>query len=252
MRLINGDAHNELEKLDDDSIDLVLDDPPYNITECEWDQQPLDWQHLWSEMYRIGKPDTAFIFTASNDFTIDLINSNRDDYQYSYTWVKPGAPTNFMNANRMPVRRTEDVLVFYRELSTFNRSAVAHRVSEKMHNDLVTGDDVYEGAGVRNTDSWTKKWSNPIDDVIKAKRDIEHHPTEKPTKLLRQLIRTYTDEGETVLDFTMGSGSTGVAAANEGREFIGVEQDTEYYEVAKERINKAEKKRTQTEKFFEI
>ena len=224
---------------------MILCDLPYGTTCNRWDSCiPLD--SLWSRYKRILDPKGAIVLTAQMPFTAVLGCSNPEWLRYSWVWKKKLA-TGFLNANRAPLKIHEDILVFSPSAPPYNPQGLiptAHRILShrqssnygkyKTREDQRNGDDYTEGneAGYTNY---------PVS-VLEYAADPEHiHPTQKPVALMEYLIRTYTDEGMTVLDNCMGSGTTGVAAVRTGRDFIGIEKDPGYYELAVERISKAER-----------
>ncbi len=232
--LLQGDCLELLPTIQDNSIDLVLVDLPYHMTVNKWDSAiPLD--ELWKQYHRIVKKNGAMIFTALGLFTAELMLSNSREYKYNYTWIKSKA-TNFLNAKRQPLRKHEDILVFYRKHPTYNpQMTKGNAYSKGVRKDQVTGSYgdfnpvLVKSEGMRY----------PVDVLYFKTAESEGkvvHPTQKPVALLRYLIKTYTNEGMTVLDNCMGSGSTGVAAKELNRNFIGMELDPTYFKVAKERI----------------
>lgn len=214
------------------SVDMVLADPPYGTTACKWDSI-IDLDRLWPELKRIIKPNGAIVMTASQPFTTTLIASNIGMFKYDLKWIKT-AGTGFYNANRMPLRAHEDILVFYNKLPTYNPQKTPgkpYRVTRGSASDVYQGKDLIETVnktGDRHPLSWR----------IFKKDKLKIHPTQKPVALMEYLIQTYTNQGNIVLDFCIGSGSTGVAAANLGRDFIGIEMDERYFTIAKDRITK--------------
>ena len=230
-------------------VDFVLTDPPYGTTACSWDSViPLG--PMWEQLKRVIKPSGAIVMTASQPFTSILGVSNLKMLKYSWVWEK-GRPTNFPNAKRMPLKGFEDVLVFYSKQPTYNAQGLV-RVDKVVKN---TGTKTRKGSLKENGDrtsvhndltkseSYKQEFTNYPRGIVKFTQDSEAlHPTQKPVALMEYLIRTYTNEGDTVLDFTIGSGTTAVAAINTGRKFIGIEMDEEYCEIAKQRIIEAEKK----------
>jgi len=229
MKLFNDDCLKVLPTIPDKSIDLILTDPPYGTTACKWDSIiPLD--KMWFELKRIRKDNSAIVFTASQPFTTILINSNFNEFRYDLVWCK-NQGTNFYNANRMPLRSHEDVLLFYKKLPKYNPQKTD---GEPYQQKRGTASDVYRGKDLHITKSDGKRF--PLSWKIFKKDKEKIHPTQKPVALLEYLIKTYTNENDTVLDFTMGSGSTGVACKNLNRNFIGIELDQNYFNIAKQRI----------------
>ena len=229
MKLYNEDCLNILPKIPNKSIDLILTDPPYGTTQCKWDSI-IPLSIVWKELKRISKENTAIIFTASQPFTTTLINSNIKDFRYDLVWCK-NQGTNFYNANRMPLRSHEDILVFYKKLPKYNPQKTNGKPYEQKRG---TPSDVYRGKDLHTTKSDGKRF--PLSWKIFKKDKEKLHPTQKPIALCEYLVKTYTEENDTVLDFTMGSGSTGVACKNLNRQFIGIEKDKKYFDIAKNRI----------------
>lgn len=228
-----------MNRIPDGSIDMVLSDLPYGTTRCRWDT-PINLQELWKQYRRVVKENGAIVLFSAQPFTTELISSNKAMYRYEWIWRKT-QPSGFMNAKKMPLRAHENIEIFYRKPPTYNpqmthghqrKTATAYGTRES------DGSSCY-GREERNyTYDSTDRY--PVDVLQystgdKAKR---LHPTQKPVDLLEYLVKTYTNPGETVLDNCMGAGSTGVACLNTGREFVGIELDLEYYQIAKERIEK--------------
>ena len=235
--LMQGDCLERMKEIPDGSVDMILADPPYGTTACKWDSV-IPLEPMWEQLKRVIKPDGAIVITASQPFTSILINSNIKEYKYNWVWNKV-LPRGHLNAKKMPLRIFEDVCVFYRKPCTYNpqktsghNRKIAHTVYEKSGD----GTQVY-GKEMRNThyDS-SERYPTGIIEFSTANQRGKVHPTQKPVALMEYLIKTYTNEGETVLDFTMGSGTTGVACKNLDRKFIGIELDETYFNVAKERI----------------
>jgi site-specific DNA-methyltransferase (adenine-specific) len=219
-----------MKDIPDGSIDMVLADPPYGTTACKWDSIiPLD--AMWEQLKRIVKPNGAIVLFGSQPFTSKLICSNIDMFRYDLKWIKSQA-TGFYNANRMPLRAHEDVLVFYNKLPVYNPQKTKGKPYKQTRG---SSSDVYHGKDLTITDNQNGD-RHPLS-WMKFKKDSNKlHSTQKPVALLEYLIKTYTNEGETVLDNCMGSCSTGIAALNTGRSFIGIEMDDHYFNIAKNRI----------------
>ncbi len=253
MRLINGDCHKELEKLDDSSVDLVATDLPYGTTANQWDSV-IALDPLWDELYRVAKEDAAFVMTASQPFTNELINSNKDDFRYTLVWEKKEG-TNFLRANKEPLQTHEDIVVFYRRQPTYNPQKRNKGKSYSVRYN--EGDDItHFGKKENRNGTITRRGKHPrsVQKFAPAGDGFKEtvHSTQKPVPLFEWIIKSYSNKDDTVLDPAAGSGTTGVAAKKTGREFIGYEIDDEYYETAEKRIQEAEQSRKQAEKFFEI
>ena len=232
MKLLLGDCLKILPTLADNSVNMVLVDLPYGTTACKWDSIiPLD--KLWEQYNRICKQDAAMVFTAAQPFTTILAASNLDNFRYEWIWEKPQG-TNPMNAKVMPLKSHENILVFYRKKPVYNPQMWYSTPYSGFSSDTSKIGEVYGQAKSKHRDN--PDGSRYPKTILKFKQEKGLHPTQKPVDLMEYLIKTYTNSGDTVLDNTMGSGSTGVAAIKCGREFIGIEMDSEYYKIAKERI----------------
>lgn len=243
MNLMHGDCLEMMKLIPDGSVDMVLCDLPYGTTACKWDAV-IPFADLWVEYRRVVKPNGAILLTASNPFTCALGASNLADLKYSWYWRKTRA-TGHMNAKKMPMKDIEDVLVFYRSMPTYNPQGLKplNKVQKNSASHIARGistDPTSVVTGGITSETWTQEWTNYPRQVLDFQSEGSTvHPTQKPVALMEYLIRTYTNEGDTVLDNTMGSGTTGVAAANTGREFIGIERDDKYFAIAQKRIEDA-------------
>lgn len=234
--LWNGDCLRLMKEIPDGSVDLVLCDLPYQVTKCEWDRM-IPLEPLWEQYRRVTKPNAALIFTAVQPFTTHLINSQRKLFRYSLVWKKT-KKVGFLNARKMPLRTHEDILVFYRKLPTYNPQGVVPFRKRTRRRGL--GSNVY---GHRNREDYVQTVTNYPGSVIEIPSENSiYHPTQKPTGLMEYLILTYSNPGDLVLDNCMGSGTTGVAAVNTGRRFVGIEKDAAFYETACRRIQEAKSK----------
>ena len=235
MNLMKGDCLEMMKLIPDGSVDMILCDLPYGTTQNKWDAV-IPFESLWAEYRRICKG--AIVLTAAQPFTSALIMSNVKDFKYTWTWDKANS-TGFLNAKKQPLRQTEDVCVFYSAQPTYN-PAMEIRGKPRTKGGYIKG----EGTENYGKFSEVKTVSNEyyptnLLRVSNADRASKVHPTQKPVALMEYLIRTYTNEGDTVLDNTMGSGTTGVAAVNTGRKFIGIERDDKYFAIAQKRIEDA-------------
>lgn len=245
--LLLGDCLAEMEHIPDRSVDMLLTDLPYGVLNkknenAKWDSQ-IPLEPLWEQWLRVCKPNTAIILFAQGMFTAKLMMSRPDLWRYNLIWDK-GRCSGFLNANRMPLRSHEDIVVFYRELPTYNPQRTKALPGEESHSkgrtDKELKNQCYGEFRMTEDGDLTMKHPKSVLHFQKEPPTEIVHPTQKPVELLRWLIRSYTNKGETVLDCTMGSGSTGVACVWEERNFIGIEKDEKWFEVAKERIAKAE------------
>ena len=219
------------------SIDAIITDPPYGTTACKWDSV-IDFELMWEQLNRIIKPNGAIVLFGSEPFSSALRMSNIKNFKYDWYWNKT-KPVGFLNAKKMPLKDVEILSVFYNSLPTYNPQGttkidrvVINSNKTKKHNNISN-----QNGGALKTYSYSQKTSNYPRQVLRYSTENGLHPTQKPIALMEYLIKTYTNENETVLDFTMGSGTTGLACKNTTRDFIGIEQDEKYFEIAKERIN---------------
>ena len=239
MTLLQGDCLELMKQVPDKSIDLILCDLPYGTTQNKWDEV-IPFDKLWTQYNRIIKDNGAILLFAQGKFYVNLVSSNMKMFRYDLVWDKE-LVSGFLNAKRMPLRRHEQVAVFYKHLPTYNpqftqgkplhSKGTAYQTKELTNNnygDFKTTDDDRVGS--------TEKYPTSIMKFQKPHPSVCVHPTQKPVALLEYLVKTYTNEGDTVLDNCMGSGSTGVACQNTNREFIGMELDEKYYKIACERL----------------
>ncbi|AIR11716.1 DNA modification methylase (plasmid) [Ligilactobacillus salivarius] len=230
-----GDCLELLGGVQDMSIDLILCDLPYGTTRNKWDKI-IDLDKLWEHYNRIIKDNGAIVLFSQQPFSSKLIESNPKMFRYERIWTK-GLATGHLNAKKMPLKKHENILVFYKKLPTYNPQwwySTPYKVKQgRSKSSNYDKQRPY-------TPSESKDGRRYPVDIIEFKHDGKKlHPTQKPVALLEYLIKTYTNEGDTVLDNCMGSGSTGVACANTNRNFIGIELSSEYYNIAKDRIEKA-------------
>ena len=241
--LRHGDCLEIMKNIPDGSVDMILCDLPYGTTACKWDSI-IPFEELWKGYCRIIKDDGAIILFGSEPFTSILICSQISLFRYDLIWDKQKG-CDFLNANRKPLKSHENILVFYKKSPTYNKQYWYSTPYKKINGNKKQS-SVYHDSHDVDTESTDGK-RNPLS-ILSFPRDGNHvHPTQKPVALLEYLIKTYTNEGETVLDNCMGSGSTGVACVNTNRRFIGIELDDKYFEIAKQRIDAAicDKKRTE-------
>ena len=229
--LMQGDCLERMKEIPSGSVDMVLTDVPYAVTACKWDSI-IPLEPMWEQLKRIIKPSGAIVMTAAQPFTSILGASNINDLRYSWVWEKSAA-TGHLNAKKIPMKNHEDVLVFYRRQPTYNPQGIQQfgKVTRRGSNGGCYGD-----SGRENLQEFTN-YPRTIQKFASEGKTV--HPTQKPVALMEYLIKTYTNEGETVLDFAAGSFTTGVACANTGRKFIGIELDLNYFNIALDRIEKA-------------
>ncbi len=237
IKLIHGDCLEEMKHIESGSIDMILCDLPYGTTACKWDTV-IPFEPLWEQYKRIIKKNGAIILFGSQPFTSALIMSNLKMFKYCWVWEK--APFNFLNSSHQPLRNNEDVAVFSNGKTIFN-AVEKDIIKYKTH-----GEKFKKTESVGNYKFNYKShegFARPTTIIKGIKKEDTRkivHPTQKPVALLEYLIKTYTNELEIVLDNCMGSGSTGVAAQNLIRSFIGIEKDENYFNIAKERINNSQ------------
>lgn len=239
-KLYNADCLEVMPWLKDKSIDMILCDLPYGVTQNESDIV-IPFEQLWTEYKRIIKDNGVIALFAQGIFYVDLIQSNKKMFRYDLVWDKV-LPTGFLNAKRMPLRTHEQIAIFYNKLPTYNPQfsigkplhGKGYSYKDKPINNNNYGkfnvmEDLRKGS--------TQKYPTSILKFPKPHPSVAKHRTEKPVSCLEWLIKTYTNEGETVLDNCMGSGSTGIACVNTGRKFIGIEKDDNYFKIAEQRIS---------------
>tara|TARA_Y100000310_G_scaffold285382_1_gene308809 strand:+ start:37 stop:777 length:741 start_codon:yes stop_codon:yes gene_type:complete len=237
-KLLQGDCLKLLKDIDDNSIDMILCDLPYGQTHNKWDSViPLD--KLWKQYKRVIKKNGCVALFGQGMFTADLMYSNKKWWRYNLIWDKV-LTAGFLNANRMPLRSHEDIVIFYKQLPTYNSQKV---IGNKNHSKGKLKKNKNHNYGthkfVDNTDKLgNMKHPKSILSFQKPHPATMIHPTEKPVGVCEWLIKSYTNEGDIVLDNCMGSGTTGVACKNTNRKFIGMELDKIYFKEAKKRINK--------------
>jgi len=247
IKLIHGECLEKMQEIQSGSVDMVLCDLPYGTTACKWDSV-IPFAPLWAAYKRVCKPRAAIILTASQPFTAALVMSNANDFRYCWVWDKVTA-SGFAFCKKQPLRAYEDICVFCSQASIYNPQMIQRSAEEmkRLSKGSVAGKSPDHFPGMKTTaqcrDAMNKKHPS---NVIRIKglnnRNGEKcgHPTQKPVALMEYLIRTYTNEGETVLDNTMGSGTTGVACVKTGRNFIGIERDDAYFKTASARIDSAQ------------
>ena len=242
MTLYKGDCLEVMKSIPDGSIDAIITDPPYGTTACKWDTV-IDFELMWEQLNRIVKPNGAIVLFGSEPFSSALRMSNIKNYKYDWIWEK-NRGSNFALLKYQPFKEHEIVSVFSNKTHNYYPIKQVRKgkgLERTKH--LVKYDNKSEHNYISNKKITVNKLSELRypSSVQKFNTEVGKHPTQKPVALMEYLIKTYTNENETVLDFTMGSGSTGVAAKNTNRNFIGIEQDENYFKIAEERINKQEK-----------
>jgi len=249
MQLLKGDCLELMKEIPDGSIDAIITDPPYGTTACKWDSV-IPFDLMWEQLNRVIKPNGAIVLFGSEPFSSALRISNIKSYKYDWKWNKMQG-SGFLNSKKKPLTSYEDIMIFAitklgnhtynpqleeKELSKIRpvgKRKPQNKSTYGKHNGELSND--YD-----NTKSYPKDIISTSSKQKECNSTNRVHPTQKPVALMEYLIKTYTNEGEKVLDFTMGSGSTGVACVNTNRDFIGIEKDDKYFEIANDRIFNAE------------
>ena len=241
IELIRGDCLIVMKDIPDKSIDAIICDLPYQITKLKWDVI-IPFEPLWEQYKRIIKDNGAIVLTASQPFTSALVMSNIKMFKYEWIWVK-NSGSGFLNASKMPMKKHENILVFYKKLPTYNpQNLLVHNKIIKTRKTF-SKETALGNIGVKNLGKeYLSKFTNFPISVQFCEEEKGLHPTQKPVALFEFLVKTYTNEGDTVLDSCMGSGTTAVAAINTGRNFIGIEMDKGYCDIANKRIQEAREK----------
>ena len=246
--IYNEDCLEGMKKIADGAVDMILTDLPYGTTDCAFDKR-IPFEPMWEQFKRVTKRNAAIVLFSQMPFGSDLIQSNRKMFRYEWIWEK-SLGVGFLNAKKMPLRCHENILVFYRALPTYNPQFTKGKPYKPLHQGSCG-----KGYGWRrcreNIITTSNNGRRYPRDVVKFyqvgnfNHTENYHPQQKPVDLLEYLIKTYTNAGETVLDATMGSGSTGVAAVNTNRNFIGFELEKEFCDIAQKRIDEALAKKQQ-------
>ena len=235
QQLFQGDCLELMKDVPDGSIDMILCDLPYGTTACKWDTI-IPFEPLWEQYKRIIKDNGAIVLFSSEPFTSFLVQSNLKHFKYKWIWKKEQG-VNPLLSKKQPLNDIEEICVFYKKQATYNpqfTKGKPYEITRDRNKRVceVNGHTFTQTTTINDGSRYPKR-------VLEFKRETGKHPTQKPVALLEYLIKTYTNEGETVLDNCMGSGSTGVACVNTGRRFIGMELDEQYYKIAKQRIDDA-------------
>ena len=252
IELIQGDCLEKMKDIPDGSVDTVLTDPPYGTTACKWDSI-IPLEPMWEQLKRIIKPNGAIVMFGGEPFSSFLRVSNVKDYRYDWVWEKDKG-ANWMFANKQPLKVQENILVFYGKQPTYNPQKTINPNGESKRHLLKNPSKISKNVKDVMGSAWKETEMDDSDNyhgknydpkmllprsIQKFSREAKGkvHPTQKPVLLMEYLIKTYTNEGDTVLDFTMGSGTTGVACKTLNRHFIGIELDPDYFKIAENRIN---------------
>jgi site-specific DNA-methyltransferase (adenine-specific) len=241
MKLLQGDCLDHMKSIEDCSVDLILTDLPFGTTSCQWDSI-IPFEKLWESYRRVIKNSGAIVLFASQPFTTKLISSNYEMFKFCLVWEK-SKPTGFINAKNAPLKKHEDICVFSlgktanknnNRMNYYPQGLVPSGKFKKSKND---SNDILGTRPSRNNSGYIQEFSNYPTSVLKFDSEVKTiHPTQKPVALLEYLIKTYSLEGQTVLDGCMGSGSTGIACLNLKRNFIGIEKDEDYFKAASDRL----------------
>ena len=234
--IIHGDCLEVMRQFPDKSIDMILCDLPYGTTACKWDTV-IPFEPLWEQYGRIIKDNGAIVLFGMQPFTSALVMSNKKIYRYNLVWEKT-RPTLFQHAWRMPLRNHEDIVVFYKKAPTYNPQGLVKQTRKVKR---TTGGGTF-GENWNSNNEYMSEYANFPRSIIKIPSETKTmHPTQKPVALFEYLIKTYTNEGDIVLDNCIGSGTTAIACINTGRNFIGIEIEEKYVKIARERIEKHKK-----------
>lgn len=241
--LRNGNCIELLEEVPDNSVDCIIDDLPYGVLNkgnegAKWDCE-IPLEPLWKQFLRVAKDNAAIILFGQGMFSARLMMSQPSLWRYNLIWCKDTRVSGFLNANRMPLRNHEDILVFYRKQPTYNPQMEKRAEGDVVHTRgrlLNVTNNCYGKRKEMPSRQINERFPRSVLTFLPPHLGL--HPTEKPVELLRWLIRSYSNIGETVLDATMGSGSTGVASVLEDRGFVGIEKDEQFFSIAKSRIEK--------------
>lgn len=240
FEIYNEDCLTGMKRIADGTVDAIICDPPFgHSTDCDWDVR-LPMEEMWAEFNRVTKHNAAIVLFSQLPFAVDLINANRKMFRYEWVWHKSHA-CGFFNANKMPLRAHENILIFYRRLPTYNPQWHSGKAYSRTHADAEGGGVYRKRKGALTVNDGEHYYPRDVikftSVAAKLKTEPRYHPTQKPLALMEFLVRTYTNAGELVLDATMGSGSTGVAAIRCGRRFIGFEKEQKFFEVCRQRLS---------------
>ena len=236
-QLIHGDCLEQMKNIKTGTVDMILADPPYGTTMCKWDSI-IPFEPMWAEIERITTDNAAILLFAAAPFDKVLACSNLKLFRHEWIWEKPAA-TGFFNAKKMPLKAHENVLVFYKSLPTYNPQKTTGHVRKVSKAKVVHSECYGKQIGVKHYDS-TERYPRSVLKFSSDKQYNNLHPTQKPLALCEYLIKTYTNKGDLVVDFCMGSGPVGVAAKKLKRDFIGIEKEDKYYAIAEDRITNSD------------
>ena len=245
-QIIQGDCLEVMRDIPDKSVDMILCDLPYGTTACKWDTI-IPFEPLWEQYERVIKDSGAIVLFGSEPFSSSLRLSKVELFKYDWVWDKVSV-VGFANAKKMPLRNIETVSVFYKSQPTYNPQGLIKIEPKKIKNGRTHKEKGEKGMtainGGRFKEGYIQEYTNYPKQILTFNREKGTHPTQKPVALFEYLIKTYTNEGETVLDNCMGSGTTAIAALNTGRFFIGIEKEPKYCEIARQRVKAAQAQRS--------
>ena len=232
--IILGDCLEEMRKIQMSSVDMILTDLPYGTTQNKWDSI-IDLREMWNLFHHVSKETTPIVLTSAQPFTSNLVMSNPKEFKYEWIWEKEKG-TGFLNAKKQPLRSHESILIFYKKQCVYNPQMETGTKYKKTTNEATRSDNYGSQISITHNNDGVRHPKT----VLKIPRDNANrnslHPTAKPVKLFEYLVKTYTNEGDLVLDCTAGSGTTGVACKNLNRNYILIEKEQKYYEIIKERL----------------
>ena len=230
--LIKGDCLTEMKNIEDNTVDLLFCDLPWAATSCKWDCA-LDLPLFWKQVNRVCKINCPMFFCCNAKFGNTLINSNPKNFRYDLVLIK-SSPVGFLNAKKMPMKKHELIYVFYRKLPLYDLSSHKHKFIKCTYKKDIGG--LY-GDGIKRVDGLAGQYDPPLpNSILEIKSEKGKHPTQKPIQLIEWILKYYSKVGDTVLDPTMGSGSSGVACINMKRKYIGIEKDPDIFKIAKSRV----------------
>ena len=233
---MHGDCLERMREIESGTVDMILCDLPYGTTYCSWDTV-ISFEPLWAEYERVIKPNGAIALFSAQPFTAVLACSNLKLFRYEWIWEKPNA-TGFLNAKKQPLRAHESILIFYKSQPTYNPQKTFGHERKTAKKKVIGSEHYGKQLSVKDYDS-TERYPRSVQVFSSDKQKQALHPTQKPVALCEYLIRTYTNEGETVLDNTAGSMSTAIACINTNRKGIMIEKDDHYFKVGSDRVDQA-------------
>ena len=238
-----GDTIEQMKLIPDKSIDAIICDLPYGTTKCKWDTV-VPFDKLWEQYERIIKDNGAIVLTASQPFTSALVMSNTNLYKYDWYWKK-SKPVGFANAKKMPLKDVETISVFYKSLPKYNPQGLekCNRVISNSTKKIKQNNITAINGGAFKTDTFIQEFTNYPRQIIEIGVEQGLHPTQKPISLMEYLILTYSNENDTILDNTFGSCTTGIACINTNRNFIGIENNMDYFNISLKRVEEKRKEK---------